>query len=83
MNAPGYAQMIAKKRSLTIEKKREEKMKGMSDAQKKKFIKKCRSIDRDNARKLKQLAALRKVFPEAKLKDIAIARKEGWLPSID
>jgi len=58
-------------------------MKGMSDAQKKKFIKKCRSIDRDNARKLKQLAALRKVFPEAKLKDIAIARKEGWLPSID
>ena len=30
-----------------------------------------------------QLIALREVKPDAQLKDIPIARREGWLPPID
>ena len=83
MSSPEYAKTIAKKRSATIAIKRAEKMKGMSDVEKTNFLKKCYAMDRDYKRKVKLLAALRKVLPGATLKDIAVARKEGWLPSVE
>ena len=82
MSDRDYSAMIADKRRATIEKKREIAMQSMNEEEKAAYMKRCAAMDRDYARTSKQLEALRKVKPGCSVKDIPIARREGWLPSI-
>jgi len=82
MSDRNYSADIATKRRATIEKKREKAVENMGEKEKVAHMKRCAASDRDSARQLKQLKALRKVKPGCTVKDIPIARREGWLPSI-
>lgn len=80
----GFGEEIRKSKFLaTVEAKHAAKMANMSPTEQEAYKKKVAAGRKDYERSRKQLLALRKIKPDAQLRDIPIARREGWLPSID